>query len=75
MKNLKNERKITGLFYKELLKYNISIPVDFLAIDYDKYSKKKIKLDISITLFTRKDRYCMENDCRIWLDRVIGTGI
>jgi predicted nucleotidyltransferase len=44
MKNLKNEREITRLLYKELLKNNISIPVDLLAIDYDKYNKVKNKV-------------------------------
>ena len=44
MKNLENERKITGLLYKELLNTNISIPIDFLAIDYDKYNKLKDKI-------------------------------
>jgi predicted nucleotidyltransferase len=43
MRNLKNERKITGLLYKELLKNSISVPVDFLAIDCDKYNKIKNK--------------------------------
>jgi predicted nucleotidyltransferase len=43
MKNLENERKITGLLYKELLKNDVSIPVDLLAIDYDKYNKIKNK--------------------------------
>lgn len=41
IKNLTNERKITGTLYKELLKENISIPIDLLAIDYDKYNKLK----------------------------------
>jgi predicted nucleotidyltransferase len=44
MKNLKNEREITGLLYKELLNSDISIPIDFLAIDYDKYNKLKNKI-------------------------------
>jgi len=44
VKNLENERKITGLLYKELLNTNISIPIDFLAIDYDKYNKLKDKI-------------------------------
>ena len=44
VKNLENERKITGLLYKELLNTNISIPIDFLAIDYDKYNKIKDKI-------------------------------
>jgi predicted nucleotidyltransferase len=45
MKNLENERKITGLLYKELLNnHNISTPIDFLAIDYDKYNKLKDKI-------------------------------
>jgi hypothetical protein len=41
MKNLANERKITGLLYKSLLNEDIPIPIDFLAIDYDKYNKLK----------------------------------
>jgi predicted nucleotidyltransferase len=41
IKNLKNERQITGTLYKELLKENISVPVDFLAIDYNKYNRLK----------------------------------
>jgi predicted nucleotidyltransferase len=41
IKDLENERKITGALYKELLKENISIPIDFLAIDYDKYNRVK----------------------------------
>jgi predicted nucleotidyltransferase len=44
MKNLENERKITGLLYKELLSSDISKPIDFLAIDYDKYNKLKNKI-------------------------------
>ena len=38
MKNLENERKITGQLYKALLDVNISAPIDFIAIDYDKYN-------------------------------------
>jgi predicted nucleotidyltransferase len=41
IKNLKNERKITGALYKALLNENISIPIDFIAIDYDRYNKLK----------------------------------
>jgi predicted nucleotidyltransferase len=44
IKNLENERKITGLLYKELLSSDISIPIDFLALDYDKYNKLKNKI-------------------------------
>jgi predicted nucleotidyltransferase len=44
IKNLLNERKITGPLYKALLEENISIPVDFLAIDYDKYNILKNKI-------------------------------
>jgi predicted nucleotidyltransferase len=44
IKNLRNERKITGALYRELLKENIAIPIDFLAIDYDKYNKLKDKI-------------------------------
>jgi predicted nucleotidyltransferase len=43
MKNLENERKITGLLYKSLLTADISIPVDFLAIDSNKYNTLKTK--------------------------------
>jgi predicted nucleotidyltransferase len=43
IKDLVNERKITGSLYKALLEGNISIPVDFLAIDYDKYNTVKNK--------------------------------
>jgi predicted nucleotidyltransferase len=41
IKNLKNERQITGTLYRDLLKENIAAPIDFLAIDYDKYNKLK----------------------------------
>jgi predicted nucleotidyltransferase len=41
IKNLENERKITGALYKALLNENIPIPIDFIAIDYDKYNKLK----------------------------------
>jgi len=41
MKNLKNERKITGQLYRALLDENISTPIDFIAIDYDKYNVLK----------------------------------
>jgi predicted nucleotidyltransferase len=41
IKNLENERKITGALYKALLNENISIPIDFIAIDYDRYNKLK----------------------------------
>jgi predicted nucleotidyltransferase len=44
VKNLENERKLTGLLYKELLRSDISIPIDFLAIDCDKYNKLKNKI-------------------------------
>jgi hypothetical protein len=43
-KNLENERKIIGLLYKELLSSDISIPIDFIAFDYDKYNKLKNKI-------------------------------
>ena len=41
MKNMGNERKIIGALYKGLLNENISIPVDFLAVDYYKYNTLK----------------------------------
>jgi predicted nucleotidyltransferase len=44
IKNLANERKITGLLYRALLDANFSIPIDFLAIDYDKYNIVKNKI-------------------------------
>jgi len=43
LKNLENERTITRLLYKALLNENITIPIDFLAIDYDKYNLLKNK--------------------------------
>ena len=44
IKNLKNERTITRELYKALLHENISVPVDFLAVDYDKYNALKNKI-------------------------------
>ena len=44
IKNLVNERKITGSLYKALLDEDFPIPVDFLAIDYDKYNIVKNKI-------------------------------
>ncbi|GHV37613.1 hypothetical protein AGMMS49546_05940 [Spirochaetia bacterium] len=44
IKNLENERKITGALYKALLNENISLSVDFLAIDFDKYNELKNKI-------------------------------
>jgi predicted nucleotidyltransferase len=44
IKKLVNERKITGALYKALLDEKFSIPVDFLAIDYDKYNILKNKI-------------------------------
>ena len=43
MKNLENERKITRLLYKALLKEDIATPIDFIAIDYDKYNSLKTR--------------------------------
>jgi predicted nucleotidyltransferase len=43
MKNLKNEREITGLLYKSLLKEDITTPVDLLAVDNEKYNILKDK--------------------------------
>nr|AGS52831.1 DNA polymerase, beta-like region [uncultured bacterium contig00009] len=43
VKNLQNERAVTGKLYKALLKSDISIPVDFLAADYDRYNSLKNK--------------------------------
>jgi len=36
-KGLKNERDITNNLYMEFFKRKISIPIDLIAIDYDKY--------------------------------------
>jgi len=36
-KELKNEREITNNLYMEFYNKKISIPVDIIAIDYDKY--------------------------------------
>ena len=44
IKNLKNERKITGALYKALLNEDISVSVDFFAMDYDKYNVLKNKI-------------------------------
>ena len=44
IKNLENERKVTGALYKALLNENISIPIDFIVIDYDKYNTLKNKI-------------------------------
>jgi predicted nucleotidyltransferase len=41
IKNLENERKVTGALYKALLNENIPIPIDFLALDFDKYNTLK----------------------------------
>ena len=46
IKNLKNEREITGLLYKALLSENIPISIDFLAIDLDKYNVLKNKIGL-----------------------------
>jgi len=43
VKNLDNERKITSRLYKALLNENISTPIDFIAVDYDKYNTLKNK--------------------------------
>jgi predicted nucleotidyltransferase len=38
-KGLKNERDITNSLYIDFFDKKISIPVDILAVDYDKYDK------------------------------------
>ncbi|MDR1867327.1 MAG: nucleotidyltransferase domain-containing protein [Treponema sp.] len=43
MRDLKNEREVTGLLYKSLLTENITIPIDLIAIDFEKYNKLKNK--------------------------------
>jgi predicted nucleotidyltransferase len=44
MKNLGNERKVTGVLHKALLHEDIAAPIDFLAVDYDKYNELKHKI-------------------------------
>ena len=44
IKNLDNERKVTGALYRALLDEDISIPIDFLAIDYEKYNALRNKI-------------------------------
>ena len=44
MKNLDNERKVTGALHKALLHEDIAAPIDFLAVDYDKYNELKHKI-------------------------------
>jgi len=44
IRDLQNERKVTGALYKALLNENISIPIDFLALDFDKYNSLKNKI-------------------------------
>ena len=36
-KNLKNERIITGNLYMEFFNQKITVPIDLIAMDYDKY--------------------------------------
>lgn len=38
-KGLKNEREINNLLYRAFFDNKISIPIDIIAIDYDKYLK------------------------------------
>lgn len=56
VKNLRNERKITGLLYKELLNEEMSIPIDFIAIDYDKYNLLKNKTGIIYKTIEREGK-------------------
>ena len=44
MKNLQNERELTGSLYKDLLNEDITTPIDFIAIDSEKYNKLKNKI-------------------------------
>lgn len=41
---LANERKVTSILYKELLRENISASIDFLAVDYGDYEMIKNKM-------------------------------
>jgi predicted nucleotidyltransferase len=38
-RGLKNEREITNTLYMEFYNKKITMPVDLIAIDYDKYNK------------------------------------
>lgn len=40
-KDLKNNRELTNLLYKAFFENNISIPIDLIAVDYDKYHNLK----------------------------------
>jgi len=46
VKNLDNERKVTRLLYKALLDEDISAPIDFIAVDYDKYNTLKDEIGL-----------------------------
>jgi len=46
VKNLDNERKLTKLLYRALLDEDISTPIDFIAVDYDKYNTLKSKIGL-----------------------------
>jgi predicted nucleotidyltransferase len=36
-KNLKNDREITGNLYMEFFNKKITVPIDLIAMDYDRY--------------------------------------
>jgi len=38
-KDLKNERELTNNLYLEFFNRKISVPVDLIAVDYDKYNR------------------------------------
>ena len=43
MEKLENERELTGSLYTALLKENINTPIDFIAVDTEKYNRLKHK--------------------------------
>ncbi|GHT01162.1 nucleotidyltransferase [Planctomycetales bacterium] len=38
-RQLKNEREMTNLLYRAFLEMEITVPVDLLAVDYDRYRR------------------------------------
>jgi len=43
-KNLRNDREINNLLYRAFFDNKISIPIDLISIDYDKYNELNDKI-------------------------------
>jgi len=56
VKNLDNERKVTRLLYRALLDEDISTPIDFIAVDYDKYNTLKDRVGLIYKTIEREGR-------------------